>query len=278
MQSDFEIAMALQMEEGTAAAEAMQMQQAVAHDGAPRDPPRDPPRWVLFVVEPSTTNARCNACGGTLQRQATRVLFQRPGQRRLNSVHVDCLHAVPGLVRPSCAPPLPRRSRAPLAEGAVLYHNHLSSAERRDVQATLESLPASPAAVQCFEWPQPPRQPSRRVELHRQLMFNDRDFTPEDYEMLLQLDRGSGGSRVSHQEREEQAQRTQTLLERLPVSRLKEAAAGERCSICLEDLAAGAEVRTLPCMHVFHRKCIDKWLTTSGNRPRCPIDQVEVQA
>jgi hypothetical protein len=40
------------------------------------------------------------------------------------------------------------------------------------------------------------------------------------------------------------------------------------CVICLEPFVQNDEIRSLPCAHFFHRKCIDKWL---GHRIRCPI-------
>ncbi|KAI1619098.1 hypothetical protein EDD36DRAFT_50207 [Exophiala viscosa] len=45
---------------------------------------------------------------------------------------------------------------------------------------------------------------------------------------------------------------------------------GERCLICLSDYAALEEVRQLDkCQHVYHRECIDEWLTTGRNS--CPL-------
>ncbi|KKY26281.1 putative ring finger protein [Phaeomoniella chlamydospora] len=45
---------------------------------------------------------------------------------------------------------------------------------------------------------------------------------------------------------------------------------GERCLICLCDYEGVEEVRQLnKCKHVYHRECIDEWLTTGRNS--CPL-------
>lgn len=41
------------------------------------------------------------------------------------------------------------------------------------------------------------------------------------------------------------------------------------CSICTEDFFEGAELRLLPCGHVFHLACIDPWLQTRART--CPM-------
>jgi hypothetical protein len=42
-----------------------------------------------------------------------------------------------------------------------------------------------------------------------------------------------------------------------------------RCTICLEDYALRETIRSLPCLHLFHTKCIDQWLTEQSDT--CPI-------
>lgn len=41
------------------------------------------------------------------------------------------------------------------------------------------------------------------------------------------------------------------------------------CSICMDDVAIGTEVTTLPCEHWFHHDCIEHWLKTSDTCPHC---------
>ncbi|XAR58836.1 hypothetical protein NMG60_11014400 [Bertholletia excelsa] len=42
------------------------------------------------------------------------------------------------------------------------------------------------------------------------------------------------------------------------------------CAICLGEFVEGEKVRVLPgCRHVFHVKCIDKWLASHSSCPTC---------
>ena len=43
----------------------------------------------------------------------------------------------------------------------------------------------------------------------------------------------------------------------LPITKCSEKIAkdGEKCSICLEELKVGDDIRNLPCIHFFHPKC-----------------------
>uniref|UniRef100_A0A1D1Z3W3 Zinc/RING finger protein 3 n=1 Tax=Anthurium amnicola TaxID=1678845 RepID=A0A1D1Z3W3_9ARAE len=43
----------------------------------------------------------------------------------------------------------------------------------------------------------------------------------------------------------------------------------EVCSICLEELVDGETLRELPCSHLYHTECVDKWLTTKSSQ--CPL-------
>ena len=44
------------------------------------------------------------------------------------------------------------------------------------------------------------------------------------------------------------------------------------CSICCEVYKPGEYKRELCCSHIFHKKCIDKWLCGNDNCPMCRIN------
>ena len=41
------------------------------------------------------------------------------------------------------------------------------------------------------------------------------------------------------------------------------------CNICLEPFCNGEDVKTLPCLHLYHSNCIDNWLVRQTNCPVC---------
>lgn len=49
----------------------------------------------------------------------------------------------------------------------------------------------------------------------------------------------------------------------------------DNCIICLEEYKEGQELRTLPCSHEFHKKCVDPWLLYKHTCPICLFDIIE---
>eukprot|EP01098_Paradermamoeba_levis_P017069 TRINITY_DN957_c0_g1_i1.p1 TRINITY_DN957_c0_g1~~TRINITY_DN957_c0_g1_i1.p1 ORF type:complete len:380 (+),score=117.19 TRINITY_DN957_c0_g1_i1:118-1257(+) len=93
-----------------------------------------------------------------------------------------------------------------------------------------------------------------------------RDLTPEDYELLLLLDKSVKPKTVETKK-----------VKGFPVvvvdqENLKQFEGS--CTVCLVDFEIGDKVKTLPCKHYFHENCIDTWLTTSS--VNCPIDGLSV--
>ncbi|KAG5623280.1 hypothetical protein H5410_008498 [Solanum commersonii] len=52
-------------------------------------------------------------------------------------------------------------------------------------------------------------------------------------------------------------------------SRVHHEVAGEKCCVCLSRLKDGEDSRVLPCLHEFHRECVDRWLNGAGRT--CPV-------
>ncbi|KAJ1551106.1 hypothetical protein HK096_003117 [Nowakowskiella sp. JEL0078] len=46
------------------------------------------------------------------------------------------------------------------------------------------------------------------------------------------------------------------------------------CAVCIEDFVLGNILRVLACSHVFHRECVDTWLTTRS--VLCPLCRLDV--
>lgn len=64
-------------------------------------------------------------------------------------------------------------------------------------------------------------------------------------------------------------------IEGMPTVMVREG--GGECSICLEELDVGGEAKEMPCKHMFHGICIEKWLGIHGSCPLCrfqmPVDE-----
>ncbi|KAL7613449.1 hypothetical protein Lser_V15G06058 [Lactuca serriola] len=93
--------------------------------------------------------------------------------------------------------------------------------------------------------------------------FNDllhvgREFNENDYEMLLALDDNNhqhGGA-------------THAQISNLPQSTVQVENLQE-CAVCLEKPTIGETIRHLPCLHGFHKDCIDEWLRRKTSCPIC---------
>eukprot|EP00035_Acanthoeca_spectabilis_P034481 m.29379 g.29379 ORF g.29379 m.29379 type:complete len:156 (-) comp6680_c0_seq1:1562-2029(-) len=65
-----------------------------------------------------------------------------------------------------------------------------------------------------------------------------------------------------------------TAIEGLPVTvcteqLLTSLSDNAECTICMEDYTVGEELRFLPCMHMYHRHCVDDWLQRAATCPEC---------
>ncbi|KAL2326595.1 hypothetical protein Fmac_025653 [Flemingia macrophylla] len=91
-------------------------------------------------------------------------------------------------------------------------------------------------------------------------IFNaPRDFNEADYEMLLALDEGNHHHTGA----------STNLINSLPQSTIQTDNITEACAICLETPEKGETIRHLPCLHKFHKDCIDPWLRRKTSCPVC---------
>mmetsp|Transcript_28254 Transcript_28254/g.65354 ORF Transcript_28254/g.65354 Transcript_28254/m.65354 type:complete len:381 (-) Transcript_28254:111-1253(-) len=88
-----------------------------------------------------------------------------------------------------------------------------------------------------------------------------RDITPEDYDLLLRLDKAVEKKPIAAD-----------TVQALP-SVAKEEFHGEQCAVCLGDLEDDEDVTALPCRHHFHRACISKWFAECHHC--CPLCKTE---
>ena len=112
-------------------------------------------------------------------------------------------------------------------------------------------------------------------------LVNTRDFNGNGYDRLHSFAEENGPawgsllSQVGATEAEINRCPSRTLKpndELLKPKRSQESSSGESiktCSICLETYREGETVRTIPCFHTFHAKCIDPWLSEKAECPIC---------
>lgn len=74
-----------------------------------------------------------------------------------------------------------------------------------------------------------------------------------------------------HSPRERRESLTKRQIKRLPSFSFSNASTRENedCPICYGTYEDGDKVRTLPCVHSFHSKCVDEWLLYKANCPVC---------
>ncbi|CAE7523447.1 HIP1, partial [Symbiodinium sp. CCMP2456] len=85
-------------------------------------------------------------------------------------------------------------------------------------------------------------------------------------------DEGNNRGRRQWRRRSALGDRAEEFFAIAPVLTLdKDVTEEEPCVICHEQLMAGDDVRRLPCCHMFHRSCIDRWMHTKAV---CPLDKL----
>ncbi|CAF0768103.1 unnamed protein product [Adineta ricciae] len=93
------------------------------------------------------------------------------------------------------------------------------------------------------------------------LDMQNRDLSPNDYEMLLRLD-----------ERVQRKTVDKNVLNNLQTINVDETHLNEQCTICMETYLLGQKLKLLPCKHMFHLNCIETYLKEFSTQ--CPLDNM----
>lgn len=96
------------------------------------------------------------------------------------------------------------------------------------------------------------------------LDIQNRDITPEDYDVLLRLDDIVAPKTLS-----------KAAIQRLSTAKVTTKKAGDQCPVCLEVFRSEELYTKLPCDHEFHKNCIEHWLFVNSNT--CPLDGLPVK-
>lgn len=109
-------------------------------------------------------------------------------------------------------------------------------------------------------------------------------------EMMFEFLMGSGLDRLLEQlsqiditglSRSEPPPASKLVVESMPTIEVSNSHVSKEshCAVCIEAFALGAEVREMPCKHIYHSDCIIPWLTMRNSCPVCrhklPTDSTE---
>lgn len=94
----------------------------------------------------------------------------------------------------------------------------------------------------------------------------------ENQDALMQV-----AERMSQQYLKQPKGMTKNEIDQLPCYRFSRSEPDEQavCVVCQTDFEQRQNIRALPCNHVFHAKCVDKWLKNNRTCPICRNDVAE---
>lgn len=103
-------------------------------------------------------------------------------------------------------------------------------------------------------------------------------YTPSHFQVRLPVYHPSPNvsrpaSQLTEEEQVKIAKRI-GLIHHLPCGTYDGSKKTRECVICMGDFIIGDRMRYLPCVHMYHKRCIDDWLMRSFTCPSCmePVD------
>lgn len=198
-------------------------------------------------------NRRVKACEvAKKEARDANVAYHNAIQKQKSMVKYSHLITVPSWIQQQAAADAAASNPTPASRsGATLNPNSRIEEERQlalAMQASRQDTHASGLSMQQI------------------LEMATRELTPEDYEMLLQLD----------------TQVEKKTLSKKEVCKFKQCTlscdgpADEPCVVCFNNFLKGEKQTELPCSHKYHSDCIEEWLTKAGTT--CPLCGVALNA
>ncbi|KAJ7979677.1 E3 ubiquitin-protein ligase SDIR1 [Quillaja saponaria] len=166
--------------------------------------------------------------------------YQNPSTRRRTQAQVPISNRMARRSRILSQSPRPR---VPTTGRSVRFPLHMDLDMRLDI---LEALEAAVGDISD-------------IGMDDDISQVQRDFNENDYEMLLALDENN----------HRHAGTSASQINSLPESTVQTETIEEACAICLETPTMGETIRHLPCLHKFHKDCIDPWLQRKTSCPVC---------
>eukprot|EP00039_Didymoeca_costata_P027255 m.17992 g.17992 ORF g.17992 m.17992 type:complete len:176 (-) comp6161_c0_seq2:247-774(-) len=105
---------------------------------------------------------------------------------------------------------------------------------------------------------------------HRALHSRDflQQILEDAYAAQVEADMRINQAAMSNMVREAQ-------INRLPstpyTTAMRQSVEAAECTICMEEYLDGQDIRFLPCLHMYHKTCVDDWLMRNFNCPLCGI-------
>jgi len=101
--------------------------------------------------------------------------------------------------------------------------------------------------------------PETGLTAQQLLDLQNRELTPEDYELLLMLDESVKPKTISA-----------SIVDSFPTRKANSNdISKDPCGVCLVEFCEGDDIKSLPCGHIYHAECISKWLTERSTK--CPL-------
>jgi len=212
--------------------------------------------------------SRSNAC------QLPQIQYDYSGGHQ--RLAISAFEQMSNLINPSLPNSTSQIHEHPIILGQPRSTNHSHSSRRNGTPSPQEPPSSSASAHSPISLSQPPIA-TYSAEWFLQMMANTMRSNVrlhENADALMQV-----AEQMAQQYHKHPLGLTKSQIDELPSYRWtsRDVQTGEQsmCVVCMYDIEARQTVRVLPCNHIFHSRCVDKWLKTNRTCPICRRDAAE---